>query len=123
MISILVSIGVPLNILIITISFYCRRTMPPSSILVVNVAISDLLFLLHGPIKIDEILHHEDFRGGYLICKFNNSVKEGPSKILLLSYSICFLNYIQGGQISRNHQKNLHKLLCGRHEGGHFQEN
>ena len=73
LISLFVIIGVPFNMVIILVSFHYRRSMPPSNILVTNLAIADLIFLLHGPIKIDEILHHEDFRLGEFLCKSNNS--------------------------------------------------
>ena len=48
--------------------------MPSSNIYIANLAVADLIFLLHGPIKLHQ-LSSAEFKLGAVICHSNHGVK------------------------------------------------
>lgn len=46
-----------------------------STIFIIYMSFVDLVFISHALLRIDELYHYGDFRGGYLLCLSYNSIK------------------------------------------------
>ena len=56
------TIGIPLNILILLVAVFKRHTSPSSSFLLINMTIMDLIMLLLSPIRIKSELNRSDWK-------------------------------------------------------------
>ena len=70
----LMIIGIPLNMIIVSVSIYYWKSMPSSNIFIANLALADVIFLMHGSIKLNE-LEKREFTFGKVLCYSNHSFK------------------------------------------------
>ena len=73
-ILILMIIGIPLNLIIVSVSVYYWKSMPSSNLFIANLAVADCIFLLHGAIKLNQ-LEQREFKLGTFLCYSNHSIK------------------------------------------------